>query len=85
MEGNLSVTVASFIKDFIKTVDEVKDEKDIVELWHIDPVIAQNLFMLFREVVFGGLGTCEDVCDDVSEVESDEYDDEWSGSDTETE
>ena len=77
MEGDLSVTVKSFVKDFIKTIDEVKDEKDIVELWHIDPVIAQNLFTLFREVVFGDLGSCEafeDICDDVSEVESDEYD-----------
>ena len=85
MEGDQSVSVKSFIKDFIKTVDEVKNEKDIVELWRIDPVIAQNLFMLFKEVVFGELEACEtveDTSDDGPEVESDEFDEL---SDTETE
>ena len=85
MEGDQSVSVKSFIKDFIKTVDEVKNEKDIVELWHIDPVIAQNLFMLFKEVVFGEVEACEtfeDTIDDGPEVESDEFDEL---SDTETE
>ena len=85
MEGDQSVSVKSFIKDFIKTVDEVKDENDIVELWHIDPAIAQNLFMLLKEVVFGELEDCdtlEDIIDDGPEVESDEFDE---FSDTETE
>ena len=85
MEGDQSVPVRSFIKDFIKTVDEVKDVKDIVELWHIDQVIAQNLFMLLREVVFGEVEACEtfeDTSDDGLEVDSDEFD-EFSDIETE--
>ena len=79
MEGDQIVSVTSFIKDFIKTVDEVKNVEDIVEIWHIDPFIAQNLFMLFKEVVFGKLETSEafeDMSNDWSEVESDEFDEE---------
>ena len=53
IENELEVTVASFAADFIKMCDEIKSDKDIVELWHIDPEIASKLFDLFNEVVFG--------------------------------
>ena len=53
MEGELAVTTSSFAKDFIKLIDEVKDERDIMELWHIESSIAHELFLLYKEVVYG--------------------------------
>ena len=54
IEGELGVTTASFAKDFIKCIDEIKSDNDIVEMWRIDPSIARELFLLFKEVVYGG-------------------------------
>ena len=49
------MTVSSFANDFLKMTDEFKTKEDIVELWHIDPIVAGKLFYLFNEVVFGVL------------------------------
>ena len=78
VEGELSVSTASFTKDFLKNIDEVRCEKDIVELWHIEPAIAHNLFLLFNEVVFGDIATSEaieDTTEDEADIDSDVYDD----------
>ena len=53
VEGKLEVSTRDFIKDLVKMCDEVKSEKDIVNMWHIDQALAQTLFSLFSEVVFG--------------------------------
>ena len=76
MEGELAVTTSSFAKDFIKLIDEVKDERDIMELWHIEFSLAQELFLLFKEVVYGDKGDGdEETSDDIEAVsESDETD-----------
>ena len=52
VEGELEVSIKDFIKDLVKMCDEVKSDKDIVNMWHVDPVLAQTLFSLFSEVVF---------------------------------
>ena len=52
VEGELEVSIKDFIKDLVKMSDEVKSDKDIVNMWHVDPVLAQTLFSLFSEVVF---------------------------------
>ena len=51
VENELKVTTKSFIIDFVKMVDEVKSDKDIVDIWHIDAKIAHQLFQVLTEVV----------------------------------
>ena len=53
IEGELGVTISSFAKDFIKCIDEIRSDNDIVEMWRIDPSIARELFLLFNEVIYG--------------------------------
>ena len=52
MEDELEVSTASFIKDLIKMLDEIKVAGDIVEMWHIDPRVAEKVFDIFEEVIF---------------------------------
>ena len=79
IEGELGVTASSFAKDFVKLIDEVRDENDIMEIWHIESSLAQELFLLFKEVVYGD--SCEsnnDRNDNIeSEFESDELDESF--------
>ena len=79
IEGELGVTASSFAKDFAKLIDEVRDENDIMEIWHIESSLAQEIFLLFKEVVYGD--SCEsnnDTDDNIeSEFESDELDDSF--------
>ena len=46
----------------------LKSENDIIEMWHVDHVVAFNVFMVFAEVLFGGSEACEndpdEYCDD---------------------
>ena len=53
VEGELEVTTKEFVKDFIYMCDEVKSAKDIVETWHVEHILAETLFSLFSEVIFG--------------------------------
>ena len=53
VESELKVTTKEFVRDFIHMCDEVKSATDIVETWHVDPILAETLFSLFSEVVFG--------------------------------
>ena len=53
VENEFQIPVSSFVKDFLKMLDEIKKEQDIIDLWHIDPEVASSLFQLFSEVVFG--------------------------------
>ena len=54
VEDELEVSTASFIKDFMKNLDEIKAAADIVDVWHIDSGVADKVFMTFEEVIFGG-------------------------------
>ena len=76
VESELEVKTQNFIKDFIKMCDEVKTEQSIVDMWHIDPLVAEKLFMLFNEVIFGEFENsleCDDE-DDSSSLYSDVLD-----------
>ena len=77
IEGELDVTIPSFAKDFVKCIDEIEGHNDIVEMWHIDPSLASELFLLFKEIVYG-----DPVIDSDEEEEylsePDEVDDESS-------
>ena len=64
LENEVEISSRSFIKDFIKMSDEVRSEKDIIEIWHVDPTTAFNIFMVFEEVLFGSSYACENVPDE---------------------
>ena len=51
VEKDLKVNTRGFIKDFIKVIDEIKTEEDIVSIWHIDPVVAARVFSLLKDVL----------------------------------
>ena len=53
LENEVEISSSSFIRDFIKMVDEVHSEKDIVDIWHVDQALANTLFTVFEEVLFG--------------------------------
>ena len=65
VEDELEVSTAAFIKDFKKNRDEIKAAADIVDMWHVDCEVAEKVFQIFDEVVFG---------DQVSFIESDSVD-----------
>ena len=68
VESELEVKTQNFIK--------VKTEQIIVDMWHIDPLVAEKLFMLFNEVIFGEFENsleCDDE-DDSSSLYSDVLD-----------
>ena len=75
VEGELEVKTASFIKDLLKMLDEIKTANDIVEMWHIDPQVADKVFDIFQEVIF-----CDqnlpNTSDDAAVRESIDYDDD---------
>ena len=53
IENSMEVTSVSFTKDFIKNIDEVKTEEDIVRIWHIEPLIAKKIYLLLNDVLNG--------------------------------
>ena len=76
IEGELVVTATSFAKDFIKCIDEIRNENDIVDMWCIDPSLARELFILFKEVVYGGDLASEEENENEYVSEPDEVDDD---------
>ena len=82
VEDDLAVPVKNFIKDFVKVIDEVRTEQDIVSMWHIDPTVAKKVFMLLNDVIYEQFNECDS--EHKEEEDSDiEYDvlDENSDSD----
>ena len=53
IEKSMEVTSISFTKDFIKNIDEVKTEEDIVRIWHIEPLLAKKIYLLLIDVING--------------------------------
>ena len=70
VEGELEIKTNSLIKGFLKMSDEIKSGVDVVNLWHIDQSIAQKLFMLFDEIVFGNFDTLTDDSDPESDSDA---------------
>ena len=76
VEDDLSMSTSSFLTDFIHMVDEIKGPSDIVQLWHVDGTIADQMYEVMQEVI-----SCEDEYqarsdDDASNEVEDEYDEE---------
>ena len=76
VEDDLSMSTSSFLTDFIHMIDEIKGPSDIVQLWHVDGTIADQMYDVMQEVI-----CCEDEyqargVDDVSDGVEDEFDEE---------
>ena len=84
VEDDLVVSCDSFLSDFLKMIDEVKTDTDIVKMWHIKPELASSIFATMNEVLYadGELSSeessgdeSEDVLDESSESSEDEVED----------
>ena len=78
VEDGLTVSVDSFIADFVKMIDEVKADSDIARMWHVKPDVASWVFSTLNEVLYGG----EELSDKASSSdESEDFLDAESSSD----
>ena len=46
----MTVPVSSFIEDFLKHVDEIRSEDDVVRIWHVEKSLALKLFSLLEDI-----------------------------------
>ena len=95
-EGAHSVSVHSFVKDFLTMTDEITSADDIANLWHIESGIACKVYSVYSEVMHGteveeihGFDTeIDDVGSTVSDEEFEELvsqTDEWTDDETSSE
>ena len=61
VESHLSLDCQSFVKDVMRTIDEIKSASDIHRFWHIPMEIALSVFSIIEEVVFGDDSECSDM------------------------
>ena len=80
VEQEFELSTGSLIRDFIKNCDEIRAVQDIVDMWHIEYSVAESLYLLFNEVVFGKLNFDSD-----ENLESDESESDVSDVSTEEE
>ena len=80
VEQEFELSTGSFTRDFIKNCDEIRTVQDIVDMWHIESSVAESLYLLFNEVVFGKLNFDSD-----ENLESDESESDVSDVSTEDE
>ena len=77
LDDCMEVSVTSFINDFLKNIDEIKVEEDIVQLWQVKKEIASMLFSLLNELFHETLKEDNGCCTNSSDNDSfDESDDE---------
>ena len=74
VEERLSVSIESFIADYLTMVDEVKTPGDICRLWHLSFDLADWIFTTMKEVLYSGDCLLEE--DDDLDEETDFGDDE---------
>ena len=76
IEKELEVSPISFTKDFIKNIDEVRSEEDIVRIWHIEQSLAKKIYMLLNDVISEPVddNLSSDVESDTSAEDSDSFD-----------
>ena len=79
VESDLVLGIASFVKDFLKNVDEVNDSEDIIRIWHINSDVAKKVFSIMYEVLHGEEDLSE-ASDSSSDESSDVFDEEESDS-----
>ena len=81
VESQLCLTISSFVNDFIKIVDEIKTEADIVHNWHVSSDVASKVFSTLNDVLYGedfsdSSGSSAEEAEDVYDEETDSSDDE---------
>ena len=81
VENNLHLGISNFVDDFIKVIDEVKSDADIVNNWHISPAIASKVFSTLKNVLHGDELSDSDASESSVEDE-DSFDEEEDNSST---
>ena len=73
VESDLAMSTSSFLKDFVKNVDEIKISEDISRIWHLGSEMASSIFSILEEVLCGEEMVAEsDGSTDSNEDESDD-------------
>ena len=81
VENNLHLGISNFVDDFIKVIDEVKTDADIIHNWHISPAIASKVFSTLKNVLHGDELSDSDASESSVEDE-DSFDEEEDNSST---
>ena len=81
VEKTLSLEKNNFIKDVKRSIDEIKNSDDIVELWHVPKEVAENIYAVIMEVVFP---VQNDPYSEVDDFEDSQSDGEFTQSDSES-
>ena len=81
VENNLHLGISNFVDDFIKVIDEVKTDADIIDNWHISPAIASKVFSTLKNVLHGDELSDSDASESSVEDE-DSFDEEEDNSST---
>ena len=55
--------------------DEIRSTQDIINIWHIDPQVANDMFSLFNDIVFDD-NSDDLLIDEESETSDESSDDE---------
>ena len=81
VENDLALSITSFVADFIKVIDEVKNASDIVHIWHVSSDVASKVFSTLNDVLYGeelydSAGSSTDEYEDVSDEDSESTDDD---------
>ena len=85
VENNLHLGISNFVDDFIKVIDEVKTDADIIDNWHISPAIASKVFSTLNNVLHGDELSDSETSESSSEEDEDSFDEEEDSSNTEEE
>ena len=82
VESDLVLNLMNFINDFIKVIDEVKTASDIGRIWHVSPDVADRVFSVLHDVLYGDEDLCDsagsstDESEDIFDEDSDSTDDD---------
>ena len=76
VENNLHLGISNFVDDFIKVIDEVKTDADIIHNWHISPAIASKVFSTLNNVLHGDEFSDSDTSESSSGEDEDSFDEE---------
>ena len=76
VENNLHLGISNFVDDFIKVIDEVKTDADIIDNWHISPAIASKVFSTLNNVLHGDELSDSDTSESSSGEDEDSFDEE---------
>ena len=53
VETRLTLGISNFINDFLKSIDEIQTDDDIVHNWHVSSEVATNMFSIVNEILLG--------------------------------